>query len=95
MRSLRQRLGSAIRRLRTKAGYSQEAFADAVGVHRTYMGSVERGERNISLDNIERIARALGFTAGRLLAEAEREPQAAEATGKRPTHRRSGSPKTF
>src|SRR2546426_8186179 len=42
------------RRLRRDAGYSQESFADKCGVHRTYMGSVERGETNISLDNLER-----------------------------------------
>lgn len=71
MLPLRTRLGHAVRRLRLAAGYSQESFADHVGVHRTYMGAVERGEVNISLDNIERIAGALGLTAGRLLLEAE------------------------
>lgn len=76
MAPLRQRLGRAVRRLRRAAGYSQESFADHVGVHRTYMGSVERGEVNISLDNIERISEALGLTADRLLAEAEREREA-------------------
>ncbi len=73
MRTLRQRLGQAVRRLRKEAGYSQESFADACGLHRTYMGSVERGEVNISLDNIERIAKTLRLTAGELLTEAERE----------------------
>ena len=72
MSTLRARLGRAVRRLRTAAGYSQEGFADAVGVHRTYMGAVERGEVNISLANIEKIARRLGMTAGELLTEAER-----------------------
>ena len=73
MPTLRTRLGRAVRRLRTAAGYSQESFADACGLHRTYMGAVERGETNISLDNIERIARALRLTPAQLLAEAERE----------------------
>ena len=73
MQPLRARLGKAIRRLREQAGYSQEAFADACGLHRTYVGAVERGEKNISLDNIERIAKQLGLTAGALLMEAERE----------------------
>ena len=73
MRTLRERLGRTIRRLRSKAGYSQEAFADACGLHRTYMGSIERGERNISLDNIERIAKTLGLTAGQLLIKADKE----------------------
>ena len=63
----------AVRRLRKSAGYSQESFADACGLHRTYMGAVERGETNISLDNIERIARALRLTPAQLLGEAERE----------------------
>lgn len=73
MTALRARLGRAIRRLRRSAGFSQESFADKCGVHRTYMGSVERGETNISLDNLERIAKALSLTAGQLLIEAEKE----------------------
>jgi transcriptional regulator with XRE-family HTH domain len=73
MSTLRVRLGRAIRRLRSAKGFSQEAFADHVGLHRTYIGSVERGERNVSLDNIERIARGLGLTAAELLHEAQRE----------------------
>jgi len=73
MTALRSKLGHAIRRLRRAAGYSQESFADKCGVHRTYMGSVERGETNISLDNLERIAKALNMTPGQLLVEAEKE----------------------
>lgn len=73
MLTLRVRFGRAVRRLRNEAGYSQESFADRSKFHRTYMGSVERGETNISLDNIERIAKALGLTAAGLLAEAEHE----------------------
>ena len=73
MSALRSKLGRAIRRLRRGAGYSQESFADRCGVHRTYMGSVERGETNISLDNLERIAKALSLTAGQLLLEGEKE----------------------
>lgn len=59
-------------------GFSQEAFADAVGVHRTYMGAVERGETNISLDNIVRIADGLGIKVSSLFVEAEHESAAAE-----------------
>lgn len=72
MHSLRHGLGTAIRRLRSGAGFSQEGFADVVGIHRTYMSRVERGLVNISLEYIERIARALGLRAGELLLEAER-----------------------
>ena len=73
--SLRTALGRTIRRLREKDGFSQEGFADRVGVHRTYMGAVERGEVNISLKNIEKIARALDLSAGALLRKAERSPR--------------------
>ena len=73
MRTLQERLGRAVRRLRKAADYSQESFADLVGVHRTYMGAVERGEVNISLKNIERIADALELRASKLLREAEKE----------------------
>ena len=73
MRTLQERLGRAVRRLRKAADYSQESFADLVGVHRTYMGAVERGEVNISLQNIERIAEALELRVSKLLQEAEKE----------------------
>ena len=73
MTALRAKLGRAIRRLRREAGYSQESFADRCGVHRTYMGAVERGETNISLDSLERIAKGLGMGVGKLLLEAEKE----------------------
>ena len=65
------RLGKAIRRLRKRAELSQEELAASAGIHRTYIGSVERGERNISLDNLERIARALKVTLPGLFEEAE------------------------
>ena len=74
MKPLQERLGRAVRRLRKAAGYSQEGFADLVGVHRTYMGAVERGEVNISLRNIEKIAGSLEITGGELLLAAEKEP---------------------
>jgi transcriptional regulator with XRE-family HTH domain len=60
-------VGMRIRELRLARGISQEALADEAGVHRTYMGSVERGERNISLENIVKIARALKVAPGTLL----------------------------
>ena len=65
-------IGAAVRRLREKKGWSQERFAAEVGVHRTYMGDIERGERNVSLTNIGRIAIGLGVSLSALMAEVER-----------------------
>lgn len=66
-----KRLGSVIRKKRQAQNLSQEGFADLCGVHRTYMGSIERGERNISLLNIRRIATALDTQPSALLLEAK------------------------
>jgi transcriptional regulator with XRE-family HTH domain len=60
-------LGNRVRRLRLRKRLSQEDLADVCGLHRTYLGSVERGERNVSLTNIVRLARALDTTPSRLL----------------------------
>ena len=56
---LRQ-FGSKVKKLRKAKNWSQEELAEKAGLHRTYIGSIERSERNISLINIERIARAMG-----------------------------------
>lgn len=58
-----------MRRFRLVAGHSQEDLAALCGLHRTYIGSVERGERNISIDNMEAIARALKCTVAALVTE--------------------------
>ena len=65
----RQRLASNLRSLRAQHKLSQEALADLVGLHRTYVGSVERSERNVSLDNVERLAAALGVDISELLSD--------------------------
>jgi transcriptional regulator with XRE-family HTH domain len=57
--SARTVLARNLRQLRAQKRLSQEALADLAGLHRTYVGSVEREERNISLDNIEQLANAL------------------------------------
>jgi transcriptional regulator with XRE-family HTH domain len=59
-----------LRRLRTGRSLSQEALADRAGIHRTYLSSVERAERNVSIDNICRLARALDVDVRELLAPA-------------------------
>lgn len=64
---VRTRLARNVRSLRENAGISQDAFADVVGVHRTYMSGIERGKRNPSIEVVERIAIALGVEPGRLL----------------------------
>jgi transcriptional regulator with XRE-family HTH domain len=63
--------GKAVRTLRETTGLSQEALADRAGVHRTYLGGIERGERNLSLANILRVADALGVRPSELLAAYE------------------------
>jgi transcriptional regulator with XRE-family HTH domain len=62
-------VGKNIRALREKMGLSQDDFADVCQLHRTYIGSVERGERNITLDTLARIARAASTTSIALLTE--------------------------
>lgn len=58
--------GQAIRGLRQEKDISQEAFADICGLHRTYISDVELGKRNVSLENIEKMANALDITLPKL-----------------------------
>jgi transcriptional regulator with XRE-family HTH domain len=62
-----KQFGARVRRLRLQKGISQEALALTCDLDRSYVGGVERGERNISLINIHKIARALGVPAKELL----------------------------
>lgn len=64
MDSVLVRFGRRIRELRKKKGLSQEALALEAGLDRSYIGGVERGERNISLINVEKLARALRVSTG-------------------------------
>ena len=61
MRSPQQRLGKRIRQLRLKKGWTQEQLAERTNRHWTYIGGIERGERNVTLQVIADIARALGI----------------------------------
>ena len=67
--SARLRLAKNLRLLRARDGLSQEALADLVDLHRTYVGSIERSERNVSIDNIEKLAWALKVDISELLSE--------------------------
>jgi len=64
---LQRALGQNLREYRKERGLSQEAFADVLGVHRTYVGGLERGERNVSLKALERYAERLGVATLSLL----------------------------
>ncbi len=66
-RTGRERLGENIRQVRIAQGMSQEALAEAAGFHRTFVSQIERQKNNISIDNIERLARALGVDLVELL----------------------------
>lgn len=68
---LRQILAKNIRTLRLTAHISQEELAELCSLHRTYISDIERGNRNVSIDNIEKIATALHITASDLLKEKE------------------------
>ncbi len=64
-----ERFGLRVRELRKEQGYTQESFAAACKLDRTYIGGIERGERNVALRNIEAIADALGITLGELMVD--------------------------
>jgi transcriptional regulator with XRE-family HTH domain len=65
------KFGRRLRTLRTLHGLSQEAFADLCGLDRTYVGGVERGERNVALRNIAAFARALNISISELTEDIE------------------------
>jgi transcriptional regulator with XRE-family HTH domain len=69
---LTQRVGQVIRELRLARNLSQEEFADICGVHRTYVGFVERGERTMLIETASVLAEGLGISLSQLFAEVER-----------------------
>lgn len=75
---LQGEFGRRLRRYRTAAGLSQEELAHRCGLHRTYVGSVERGERNVALLNIVSLATALGTDPADLLTGLTRAPDSAQ-----------------
>ena len=77
---LAKRFGELVRRLRLEKGYSQEDFSFRVGLHQTYVSSVERGERNVTIGTADRIAGALGTTLAGFFAELERDASAGSRT---------------
>ncbi len=68
---LQRRLGGRVRELRQRQGWSQEELADYCGLHRTYVGSVERGERNATLGSLDTLAQALGVKISDVVKDLE------------------------
>jgi transcriptional regulator with XRE-family HTH domain len=70
--ALARGFGALVRRMRLERAYSQERFGEVAGLHRTYVGMVERGETNVTLATAYRVARGLGVDLSSMLAELER-----------------------
>jgi transcriptional regulator with XRE-family HTH domain len=71
VKDLQKELGQRIRRLRIQNGYTQESFADKCGLHRNFMGAVERGEQNLTLKSLHMIATGLRTNMAKLLSGLE------------------------
>lgn len=65
--NIRTAFGKRIRQLRLAKGFTQESLADTVGLHRTYIGNIERGEESVSVDNAAKIAKALKVSLSELV----------------------------
>jgi transcriptional regulator with XRE-family HTH domain len=65
-------LARNLRMFRQEYGWSQEATAEKCGLHRTYVGAIERGERNVTLNTLQELAFALGVSAAELISEQSR-----------------------
>lgn len=68
--------------MRLKKGFSQESFADHCGLHRTYMGGIERGERNLTIQTVFTVAKGLDLTLSELLENIERHCEGKQRTTK-------------
>ncbi|MBS1866802.1 MAG: helix-turn-helix transcriptional regulator [Acidobacteria bacterium] len=68
--TLKKKFGSAVRRRRETMGYSQDTFADAIGMHRAYYSAIERGERNVTLHTIKRVAIGLDVKIADVMSDA-------------------------
>jgi transcriptional regulator with XRE-family HTH domain len=69
--TLQTKLGTAVRERRQALEYSQDTFADAIGMHRAYYSAIERGERNVTLATLARVAEGLDMRIAELMAEAK------------------------
>jgi transcriptional regulator with XRE-family HTH domain len=67
--SINTRFGANLRKIRLEKGISQESLAELAGLHRTYVSSVERGERNVTLQTVEKLAKALCVSLSKLMPD--------------------------
>ena len=86
-------LGVAVRKYRLERGFSQERLAQLAGIHRNYAGAVERGERNVAIVNLVRIARALGISVSKLLEGVDVPHERSSARAARMKPPASGKPR--
>ncbi len=68
-------MGAVVRALRAEIGWSQEEFAARCGLHRTYIGSIERGEKTITIDTAQKLAQAFGISLSQLFQRLEGQKQ--------------------
>lgn len=68
-KATRNKLGKNIRNLRREKDWSQEELADKVGLHRTYVGAIERGEQNVTIDTLAKIAKALNASFAQIFRD--------------------------
>ena len=80
--SARQLFSQNVRKARLAKGLSQEDLAELANLHRNYVGGVERGERNVSIDNMEKLARALGTTIAKLVPGSPSEAKSSKGTSR-------------